>query len=365
MPKILIIEDAEPLRNDIMEMLSFEDYEVRGAENGRIGVEVARDYQPDLIICDIMMPELDGYGVLEALSKDARTVSIPFIFLTAKTDRVDQRRGMGLGADDYLTKPFGAEELLDTINARLKKVAITTTLIESRIEELSNSIITALPHELRTPLNTIIGFSDMLIAESETITSDLVLEWSTLINQAGQRLYHLIENYLLYVKLAVRLERGEEIQKMRDSVLEYPDSVIHSYATDKAKKVDREDDLDLELSGGVAIRIQDSDLGKIVDELLDNAFKASQRGESVRVEAAVEDDHYVLRIADQGYGMTDEEIKSIGPLVQLDRWLNEREGLGLGLMIVKQLLEIYSGDDLTINSIPGKGTTVIARFEIG
>ena len=89
MSKILVIEDAESLRNDIIEMLTFEDFDVRGAENGRVGVDTARQYLPDLIICDIMMPELDGYGVLSELRKEEKTLAIPFIFLTAKTDRID------------------------------------------------------------------------------------------------------------------------------------------------------------------------------------------------------------------------------------------------------------------------------------
>src|SRR5687768_15229318 len=98
MTKILVIEDVHYLRDDVIEVLRFEGFDVRGAENGLVGVEVAREYMHDLIICDIMMPEMDGYGVLETLRSDLKTATIPFIFLTAKTDRVDMRHGMGMGA---------------------------------------------------------------------------------------------------------------------------------------------------------------------------------------------------------------------------------------------------------------------------
>ncbi len=121
MKKVLIIEDNTDIRENIIEILELADFEVINAVNGKEGVEKALQEKPDLIICDIMMPELDGYGVLHILSKKPATASIPFIFLTAKTERADMRKGMMLGADDYLTKPFDDTELLDAIEVRLRK----------------------------------------------------------------------------------------------------------------------------------------------------------------------------------------------------------------------------------------------------
>ncbi|WP_161891017.1 response regulator [Pontibacter russatus] len=121
MKKILLIEDNPEIRENTAEILLLANYEVLEAGNGRIGVDLARKEHPDLIICDIMMPQLDGYGVLHLLSKDPATASIPFIFLTAKSEKEDFRKGMNLGADDYLTKPFDDVELLDAIEMRLKK----------------------------------------------------------------------------------------------------------------------------------------------------------------------------------------------------------------------------------------------------
>lgn len=121
MKKILIIEDNEDIRENIAEILELADYEAITAANGKEGVSMATEHLPDLIICDIMMPELDGYGVLHILAKKENTKGIPFIFLTAKAERSDLRKGMALGADDYLTKPFEDTELLDAIEIRLKK----------------------------------------------------------------------------------------------------------------------------------------------------------------------------------------------------------------------------------------------------
>lgn len=121
MKKILVIEDTFEVRDNLEEILSLSDYEVHTAENGKIGVRKAMEVIPDLILCDIMMPELDGFGVVRILSSKPETTDIPFIFLTAKAEKEDFRRGMNLGADDYITKPFDDVELLDAIELRLKK----------------------------------------------------------------------------------------------------------------------------------------------------------------------------------------------------------------------------------------------------
>lgn len=124
MKKILLIEDDVTVRENTAELLELSDYEVVAAANGKQGLEKAKVELPDIIVCDIMMPELDGYDVLTNLSKDSKTSSIPFIFLSAKTEHKDIRRGMDLGADDYLTKPFEETELLSAIESRIAKVEI-------------------------------------------------------------------------------------------------------------------------------------------------------------------------------------------------------------------------------------------------
>lgn len=118
---ILVIEDNPEMADNIVSILELGNYHVLSAPNGKIGVELAQKHLPDLILCDVMMPELDGYGVLHILHKDPETASIPFVFLTAKADKSDFRAGMNLGADDYISKPFDGFELLKVIEIRLKK----------------------------------------------------------------------------------------------------------------------------------------------------------------------------------------------------------------------------------------------------
>jgi DNA-binding response OmpR family regulator len=118
---ILVIEDNFDVRDNLVELLTLDGYNVIEAENGRVGVKQALELQPDLILCDVMMPIMDGYGVLKIVSRNEKLMHIPFMFLTAKADKSDIRKGMGLGADDYITKPFNETELLEAIEIRMKK----------------------------------------------------------------------------------------------------------------------------------------------------------------------------------------------------------------------------------------------------
>lgn len=138
MKKILLIEDDKNIRENTADILELSNYKVETAENGKIGVEKGKQLHPDLILCDIMMPVMDGYEVLEALSKDHTMASIPFIFLTAKSERSDFRKGMTLGADDYLTKPFDERELLAAIERRLGKIAFLRKEFLRNIEGMND-----------------------------------------------------------------------------------------------------------------------------------------------------------------------------------------------------------------------------------
>ena len=127
MKKILVIEDEPEMRRNLTTILRLEKFHPLPAENGRVGLELAKKERPDLILCDVMMPGLDGYGVIAALRADADTVTIPFIFLTARGEKPDIRAGMNLGADDYLTKPVGKADLLAAIGSRLERAVQQTT----------------------------------------------------------------------------------------------------------------------------------------------------------------------------------------------------------------------------------------------
>jgi DNA-binding response OmpR family regulator len=179
MKTILLIEDNPDIRENTKELLVIAGFRVLTAENGRIGVEMVNEVTPDLILCDIMMPELDGFGVFLTLNKNYRTSGIPFIFLTAKTEPTDKRYGLGLGADDYITKPFDSEVLITTINTRIEKHLKSKEEVQEHllayIKELEEMLhITS--HRVRAPLCTCLGLIQLIEAKEYKIESTSQLE---------------------------------------------------------------------------------------------------------------------------------------------------------------------------------------------
>jgi diguanylate cyclase (GGDEF)-like protein len=162
MTTILVIEDVESLREEILETLSYEGFDVLGAENGVVGVQMAKTYEPDLIVCDIAMPELDGYGTLGALRKEPKTSMIPFVFLTAMSEKSDMRQAMQLGADDYLTKPFTSSELLGAIASRLQKYNLVKEHYYDEIKAVGAKFEYLSHHDELTQLPNRVLFHDAL-----------------------------------------------------------------------------------------------------------------------------------------------------------------------------------------------------------
>jgi DNA-binding response OmpR family regulator len=201
MTKVLVIEDETPILENIIEILQFHQFEVIGAGDGHEGLQLAKEHLPDLVICDIMMPMLDGYGVLLQMSIDPLTASIPFIFLTAKIDRSDMRRGMELGADDYITKPFSAQELLAAVDTRLDKQEALQNKHQQQMENLRHGIVHAMPHEFRTPLTGIIGYASIIYEDLDALGPGELRNMAERILEAANRLHRQIENYLLYAQL--------------------------------------------------------------------------------------------------------------------------------------------------------------------
>ncbi len=364
MAKIVVIEDEESILTNILETLALEGYEVQGAANGRTGVDLVRQFRPDLVLCDIMMPGLDGYGVLMEVRSDPATTTTPFIFLTAKTDRASMRRGMVLGADDYIPKPFSAPELLEAIRARLERQAALAREFDRKVNALrDNVILMILPHELRTPLVSILGYSELLIADGRQLPGERVVEMAQCINRAGQRLHHLVENLLIYAQIEVLRAMPERVQVLRRLQFPRPRAFLKSVAEGKAQQVGRDADLILCLDDVEAVQVLEDNLRKIAEELVDNAFKFSAPGTPVHVAAFAENGCYVLQIGDRGRGMTAEQIANIGAYTQFDRRLYEQQGAGLGLAIAKSLTELHGGW-FRIESQPDLGTTVWAALPL-
>ena len=362
-PKILVIEDAIDVREIVIDILEAEEFEVVGAHNGRVGVDLAKIHHPDLILCDVMMPELDGYGVLSALRQEPELAAVPFVFLTAKATKADRREGMNLGADDFLTKPFTRNELLDAIATRLEKRAVITQEAEQQIDELRHNIALALPHELRTPLNGIIATAQVLQDMWEDFSAEEIEQLLGDIGTSGHRLYRLIQNFLLYADLELTARDEQKCRALAELSINRPDTTIAA-AIDahiqQSKLEARRGDLAVILEGGT-VRISDSALSKITAELLDNACKFSTEGQPIQVRGEHRGRCYVLSVCDGGRGMTPAQIARVGAYQQFDRRAHEQQGSGLGLSIVQKMMQLYGGE-LQIESQPDRQTCAIVTL---
>lgn len=360
MQTILVIEDEQSVRETLVEILEIEGFKTISAANGSVGVKLAQQYNPNLILCDVMMPELDGYEVLTRLRQHPDTMATPFIFLTARGDKADLRQGMSLGADDYLVKPCTVDELRGAITSRLEKRAVLEQRSQKKLDELRSSIVLSLPHEFCTPLNGILGFSEILIDEYEALQPQEVLEIAGDIRLSALRLHKLIQNFLLYAELEVVATDPDQLKALRNCAFSYPKCVIAQAAVEVAQQENRHLDLQLDLQldqEDASICISELKLKKIVEELVSNACKFSRAGQPIRVASFSHQQVYNLSVTDQGRGMSSEQIENLGAYMQFERKIYEQQGSGLGLAIIQRLVELHAGE-LAIESLPGKRTTV-------
>ncbi|MGV3773179.1 MAG: hybrid sensor histidine kinase/response regulator [Verrucomicrobiales bacterium] len=359
MKRILVIEDRKEVREMIAQALKVKGWQPLSASDGEQGLMMATEHLPDLVLCDVEMPKLGGFEVLERLRAHAATTAIPFIFMTGRAERPQVRQGMTLGADDYLAKPFTIRELLAAVETRLNKYDTITKLANEKLDQLRSSISLSLPHELRTPLNSILGFSSLL-AQAPQTSPEEVREFADHIYTSGLRLERLVENFLLYSQLELALFQKKSFTPPPGNSLPGAHVVIGDVARKVAEKFKRDKDLIQELNP-VNLAITSDYLQKIVLELVDNAFKFSDPNHAVQVRCEEKTGSVLVQIRDYGCGMDVGQMASIGPHVQFDRDVKEQQGSGLGLVLAKRLTELHGGN-LRMESRPRFGTVISLDF---
>jgi signal transduction histidine kinase len=363
MKRILLIDDHEELRAEMANVLELEGFTVDQAANGRLGLARINAQRPDIVICDLVMPDMDGYETLQAIRGDADLETLPFLMLTARDEREQMRHGMEMGADDYITKPFKVGDLLRAVHAAVDKIARLERHAQAKLEHLREQVATTLPHELRTPLACIMGYAEMLAEAEGSGQAHDVTALAEQILGAGQRLHRISENALLFLQLEM-LGRGRgdvraDARPIRTSLSE----IVVRHARSVAAAHSRAQDLVLDL-GDATVAVYAAYVAKIVDELVDNAFKFSPAGTPVRVSTSMDGARVALHVSDAGSGMAEEQVAAIGGFVQFERSVREQQGVGLGLSIASRVAQVWGGA-LSIASAPGSGTIVTVRLPPG
>ncbi len=360
MKKILVIDDEEWLREMVQLALTQKGYDVIEAGNGTKGIETARKELPDLVLCDVNMEKVDGYGTLSSLRNEPATASIPFILMTGLADNAGMRHGMELVADDYLAKPFTIDALYAAVEARLKKVQAVRQEAEKKLADLRDNISMMLPHELRTPLNGILAYGEILASDAANLPAHEVAEMGQVIHDSGKRLEHLIENFLIFAQLEILGTDPQKISALRAKQTKAGGPLVERHAREQADLARRPTDLDLQISPA-SVPMSEDYLAKIVTEVVQNAFKFSPTGKKVEVKLADSSNSVTLSVTDHGRGFETEHITKVGAYMQFDRKMQEQQGLGLGLGIAKQLTELHGGT-LTIQSERGAETKVTVKL---
>ena len=362
MAKILIVDDDAQLRSTIQMVLKLKGYEVIDADNGVTALKLARAALPDLVISDINMPQADGFAALVELRKDPTTAAIPLILMTGESEAAGMRKGMELGADDFLSKPFAMNALLKAVEARLRKQDVVKETAEKKLAELRANLSLMLPHELNTPLVGILGYGEIISTCADSLQPAELAEMGKNILESGQRLQRLIQNFLIYSQLELLRADDKEIAAMRAKRVGDVNETLTLIARTKAQSAGRLNDLRAEICNGSVACAEDL-LSKIVEEILGNALKFSKPGTPVKFSAVPEGKMLKIAISDQGRGMKPEYINSIAAYVQFDRRQHEQQGSGLGLIIAKRLIELHGGT-LVLESSETTGTTATVRLPV-
>ena len=363
--RILIVEDHESLLMIIRDMLDTEGYTVFTATDGVQALQIMEDARPDLILADIMMPRMDGYDLYRAVRARPEWVTIPFIFLTAKADREDVLKGRGLGAEDYITKPFDPQELLVAVRVRLGRARAIREAAETEFDQLKRQITTVLGHELRTPLTYVRGYTELALDDVSSLSPDDVQEFLLGIKQGADRLHRLVNDLLLLVRLDIGQVARDfhllaRVHRDLDGILECTTREYEQQAADHGVTLETKVEPDLP-----PVLLCDLLLVDALGRLVDNGIKFCRgEGKRVTVSGQAADGWVEMAVSDEGVGIPPEEIPHLFERFrQVDREQMEQQRAGLGLAIARELIHLHGGE-IIVESMPGEGSTFTIRLPV-
>jgi len=368
MPYIFIVDD-EPDNFDVIDTLLVDyQYELHYFSNGQDAINSLEILVPDLIILDVMMPEMDGIEVCRKIKLRPHWQSIPILMVTALTSKQDLALCLDAGADDFISKPVNVFERRARIKSllrtkkqydRLEQFSVlqrdTINILNRNLEKLNNNLTRSFPHELNTPLNSIYGVIQLLKDDLEELDISeirMMLVWA---EESVIRLENLTQKFLLYLQLEL-LEHQNKQFKPQPQYSGFSSVGVKTTLTSFAEVFGRGEDLVFNLQEAIVMSSLD-DLSFILHELVSNALKFSRKGTKIYLNTTIEDKRLHISLQDQGKGMKPEQISQIGTFVQFDRKQSAQQGVGLGLKIVMKMVDKVGGE-FSINSISGKGTTV-------
>jgi len=359
MKNILLIENDEDSISLISSILLQEEYSLEIAANILKGYQLTLKKLPDLIICNRDIYDNDKSDVFNRLRDETYVSTIPFIFVV--DNKISRKKsGISTGFDFFIKKPFTKTELKKIIEVSIAKYDSMQKRSEHKLNELRGSISFSLPHEFFTPLNGILGFSEILAKEFDKLSKTEIMEMLRYIHKDAKRLKILTENFLTIAQLELIGNDKVKLEEIRKTYFINPTEIIDIIAHQISKDYSREEDLILEIED-TFMRISEGYIKKVLSEIIDNAFKFSEKGTPVIISIMKNETSVMISISDNGMGLTPEQISSIGAYMQFNRKLYDQQGSGLGLTIAKKITELHGGDFI-IESTLQEGTKVNLIF---
>jgi len=362
---VLVVEDQPPLRVAIQRFLEADGYVVSTANDGAQGLLVMEEDTPDIIVADIMMPNMDGYEFYHAVRARSEWTSIPFIFLTARAQREDVIKGKELGVEDYLVKPVDPEELLVTMRARLARAQAVQENAEARLDEIKQQIVTVLGHEMRTPLTYIRGYTELALEDIPALPPELLQEFLQSISQGADRLTRLADDFLTLVRLDTGQAEREfqqlaEVRRDMDVIVKRTTGQYEPRAA--AKGVTLECLVQPNLP---SVQLCEPLFADALGRLIDNAIKfSSNEVKRVAVSAQEVQGWVEIAVADEGSGIPPGEISHLFERFrQVDREKMEQQGVGLGLSIARGIIHLHGGEIMAKSTV-GQGSTFTIRLPL-
>jgi signal transduction histidine kinase len=363
--RILVVEDHHLLQEAMREILETEGFEVFTAGDGLAALDMMQETCPDLILSDIMMPQMDGYEFYEKMRENPQWVRIPFIFLTAKGDRDDILKGKALGVEDYLTKPFDTQELLIAIHSRLKRAHDLQTVTETEFDQLKQHLIDILSHELRTPLTYISGYTELALDDVAALTPETLQEFLVGIKRGADRLNRLTDDFLM----VVQIDTGQAEKDFKSFARVHHDlGTIINHTTQYYQMITHKKDIAFVVAVDLAlppVKLHEGFFSSVLNRLIDNAIKFSRQDSPyIEIRTATSPQWVQISVTDHGVGIAEEDIAHIFQrFQQIDRDKMEQQGTGQGLYIAQSLIQLHSGK-ITVASQPGEGSTFTIHLPI-
>jgi two-component system, sensor histidine kinase and response regulator len=340
--KILVIEDEANVRENLVELLEAEDFEVFSAKNGFEGISLAQEHQPELILCDITMPELDGYDVLSNLRQDPEIAITPFIFLTAKAAADEIRQGMNLGADDYLTKPFTRQELLTAIQSRLSKQNIYTQKTDALLNDIGEKFSYSISEKIFNPLDEILGASEIFVQDSDSIEPGDIKKIGDHIQSSSKFLKRAILNVFMYLNMELLFRNPEALKIIQNIYTMKPGDFVFMIAMQMAKKHECSKIVKVNVNN-VRLKIATNDWKKIIEESVDFIFSLPRENSSIDIETNVVGDTFQYSICFKSDELPLELLHKTSQSKARNQAFYEDLDPGLGLLIIHFIVKLYGG----------------------